>query len=178
MPALDRYLDQPLLLHVIRSCRLKQCLFPPYLTLPYFISSFFSFPVLAHARPLREKVCLCGFRQLKDEDVQLLLDSCPALSLLSVADCTTLGSLVLSSRQLRSLDVSRCIHISEMSLETPGEARTGVGNRASRFYVFAVIVVVVVLCRVEDWPGQSSTLSVGLEIFPPYRTPNICSHRL
>ncbi len=69
------------------------------------------------------KVCLCGFRQLKDQDVQLLLDSCPALSVLSVADCTTLGSLVLSSRQLRSLDVSRCIHISEMSLDTPGEMR-------------------------------------------------------
>lgn len=67
------------------------------------------------------QVCLCGFRQLKDEDVQLLLDSCSSLSVLSVADCTTLGSLILRSRQLKSLDVSRCIHISEMSLDMPGE---------------------------------------------------------
>lgn len=66
------------------------------------------------------QVCLCGFRQLKDEDVQLILDSCPALTLLSVADCTSLGSLILFSRQLRTLDVSRCIHISDMSLEMPG----------------------------------------------------------
>lgn len=65
------------------------------------------------------QVCLCGFRQLKDEDVQLLLDSCPSLTVLSVADCTTLGSLILFSRHLRTLDVSRCIHISEMSLEMP-----------------------------------------------------------
>lgn len=53
--------------------------------------------------------------------MQLLLDSCPSLCALSVADCTTLGSLILRSKQLRSLDVSRCIHISEMSLEMPGE---------------------------------------------------------
>ena len=67
------------------------------------------------------QVCLCGFRQLKDEDVQLLLDSCPLLNALSVADCTTLGALILSSRQLRTLDVSRCIHISKMSLDMPCE---------------------------------------------------------
>ena len=55
--------------------------------------------------------------------MQLLLDSCPSLSVLSVADCTTLSSLILRSRQLKSLDVSRCIHISEMSLEMPGKQR-------------------------------------------------------
>eukprot|EP00752_Nemacystus_decipiens_P017478 g15670.t1 len=64
-----------------------------------------------------------GARKLKDEDVQLLLDSCPFLSVLSVADCTTLGSLILRSRQLKSLDVSRCIHISEMSLDMPALTR-------------------------------------------------------
>lgn len=68
------------------------------------------------------QVSLCGFRQLKDEDVQLLLDSCPVLTALSVADCTTLGALVLSSFQLQTLDVSRCIHISEMSLVMPCKA--------------------------------------------------------
>ena len=55
--------------------------------------------------------------------MQLLLDSCPALTELSVADCTTLGALILFSRQLCTLDVSRCIHISEMSLEMPGAFR-------------------------------------------------------
>lgn len=69
------------------------------------------------------QVCLCGFRQLKDEDVQLLLDSCPYLTALSVGDCTSLGTLVLVSPSLRTLDVSRCIHISEMCLEMPGELR-------------------------------------------------------
>eukprot|EP00904_Undaria_pinnatifida_P003613 jgi/Undpi1/13252/HiC_scaffold_8.g02914.m1 len=74
---------------------------------------------LAMAGRQLQKVSLCGFRQLKDEDVQLLLDSCPALTELSVADCTTLGALILFSRQLVTLDVSRCIHISEMSLDMP-----------------------------------------------------------
>eukprot|EP00903_Cladosiphon_okamuranus_P013626 g12690.t1 len=78
---------------------------------------------LAKAGQQLQEVCLCGFRQLKDEDVQLLLDSCPSLSVLSVADCTTLSSLILRSRQLKSLDVSRCIHISEMSLEMPALTR-------------------------------------------------------
>ncbi|CAB1107852.1 unnamed protein product [Ectocarpus sp. CCAP 1310/34] len=78
---------------------------------------------LAKAGQQLQEVSLCGFRQLKDEDVQFLLDSCPSLSVLSVADCTTLGSLVLRSTQLETLDVSRCIHISEMSLETPGLTR-------------------------------------------------------
>lgn len=55
--------------------------------------------------------------------MQLLVDSCPSMSVLSVADCTTLGTLILQSRQLKSLDVSRCIHISEMSLDMPGERR-------------------------------------------------------
>ncbi|CAN0427805.1 unnamed protein product, partial [Hapterophycus canaliculatus] len=67
---------------------------------------------LAKAGQQLQEVCLCGFRQLKDEDVQLLLDSCPYLTVLSVADCTTLSVLALSSKQLRTLDVSRCIHIS------------------------------------------------------------------
>lgn len=53
--------------------------------------------------------------------MQLLLDSCPYLTVLSVADCTTLSVLALCSKQLKTLDVSRCIHISEMSLEMPGE---------------------------------------------------------
>ncbi|CAN0449820.1 unnamed protein product [Ascophyllum nodosum] len=78
---------------------------------------------LAAAGQQLQEVCLCGFRQLKDEDVQLLLDSCPLLNALSVADCTTLGALILSSRQLRTLDVSRCIHISKMSLDMPSLTR-------------------------------------------------------
>lgn len=74
---------------------------------------------LAKAGTQLQEVCLCGFRQLKDEDVQLLLDSCPSLTALSVGDCTSLSSLVLVSPNLLTLDVSRCIHIIEMCLDMP-----------------------------------------------------------
>lgn len=102
--------------------------YPPHS--PYLLGvGIESFYFRAHSGLHHVKVCLRGFRQLKDEDVQLLLDSCPSLSILSVADCTTLGSLILSSKQLKTLDVSRCIHISEMSLEMPGKHRCGLVSR-------------------------------------------------
>ncbi|CAM9263947.1 unnamed protein product [Discosporangium mesarthrocarpum] len=74
---------------------------------------------LARAGQQLQEVCLVGFRQLRDADVQLLLDSCVYLTRLSVADCTTLGSLVLTSPTLCSLDVSRCMHINDMNLDMP-----------------------------------------------------------
>ncbi|CAM9474801.1 unnamed protein product [Choristocarpus tenellus] len=74
---------------------------------------------LASAGHQLQEVCLVGFRQLKDADVQLLLDCCVLLTKLSVADCTTLVSLWLKSPTLSSLDVSRCMHISEMTLDMP-----------------------------------------------------------
>lgn len=100
-----------------------------YCTLPHLVeantSTYFTLISISArhgcARHGLLQVCLCGFRKLREEDVQVLLRSCPYLTSLSVPDCTALASLALTSPILRFLDVSRCIHISAMSLDMPGE---------------------------------------------------------